>query len=94
MSAYVIGHITVTDTDKWAEYRRQVPATLEPWGAELVFRGQRSAVLAGDHPHTDTVVIRFPDQDAVKGWYDSAAYQALITLRSQAAEIVLISYDE
>ncbi len=94
MSAYVIGHITVKDADKWAEYRRQVPATLEPWGAQLVLRGQKKAVLAGEHHYTDTVVIQFPDQNAVNGWYDSEAYQALIPLRSQAAEVVLISYDE
>jgi uncharacterized protein (DUF1330 family) len=94
MSAYVIGHITVKDTDKWAEYRRQVPATLEPWGAQLVFRGRRTSVLAGEHQHTDTVVMQFPDQDAVQGWYSSAAYQALIPLRSEAAEIVIVSYDD
>jgi uncharacterized protein (DUF1330 family) len=38
-NAYVIGHITVKDAEKWNEYRSQVPATLEPWGAELVLRG-------------------------------------------------------
>ncbi len=43
--AYVIGHLTVKDPDKWAEYRRRVPATLAPWGAELVFRGKRLARL-------------------------------------------------
>jgi uncharacterized protein (DUF1330 family) len=94
MSAYVIGHITVKDDEKWAEYRRQVPATLEPWGAELLFRGRRTDVLAGEHAHADTVVIRFPDRDAVQGWYGSDAYQALIPLRTEAADIVLISYDE
>lgn len=93
MSAYVIGHITVKDVDKWAEYRRQVPGTLEPWGAELVFRGTLTRVLAGEHSHSDTVVIRFPDQDALQRWYDSADYQALIPLRSEAAEIVLVAYD-
>ena len=65
MSACVIGHITVKDADKWAQYRAQVPATLAPWGAELLFRGQRAAVLSGEHAHTDTVVIRFPDAAAV-----------------------------
>lgn len=94
MDAYVIGHISVKDVDKWAEYRREVPFTLEPWGARLLFRGRRNTVLAGEHEHTDTVVIGFPDQDAVKGWYTSAAYKALIPLRDEAAEIVLISYDE
>lgn len=90
--AYVIGHITVKDEAKWAEYRSQVPATLAPWGAELVCRGERLAVLAGNHAHRDTVVIRFPDAAAVEAWYASPAYQALIPLRSEAAELDLIAY--
>lgn len=93
-SAYVIGHITVKDADKWAQYRAQVPATIAPWGAELVFRGLTVKVLAGEHAHTDTVVIRFPDQASVDGWYQSAAYQALIPLREQAADLVLISFSD
>ena len=92
MSACVIGHITVKDADKWAQYRAQVPATLAPWNAELLFRGQSDKVLAGEHQHTDTVVIRFPDPAAVDGWYQSTAYQALIPLREQAADLVLISF--
>jgi uncharacterized protein (DUF1330 family) len=94
MSAYVIGHITVKDTEKWAEYRRQVPGTLEPWGAQVILRGRQAAVLAGEHHHTDTVVIQFPDQDAIQGWYRSSAYQALIPLRNEAADMILVSYDE
>ena len=92
MSACVIGHITVRDEDKWAQYRAQVPATLAPWGAELLFRGKVDSILAGAHPHTDTVVIRFPDVAAVDAWYASPAYQALIPLRRQAADLVLISF--
>ncbi|MFZ0243787.1 MAG: methyltransferase domain-containing protein, partial [Desulfobacterales bacterium] len=30
--AYVIGHITVNDAEKWTEYRSQVPATLKTMG--------------------------------------------------------------
>lgn len=89
---YVIGHITVKDAAKWDEYRRQVPATLAPWQAELVFRGQKVAVLGGTHAHTDTVVIRFPDAETANGWFNSPAYQALIPLRLEAADIDLISY--
>ena len=92
MSACVIGHITVKDAEKWAQYRAQVPATLAPWGAELLFRGKVDAVLAGEHAHTDTVVIRFPDVATVDAWYASPAYQALIPLRRQAADLVLISF--
>jgi uncharacterized protein (DUF1330 family) len=60
-AAYVIGHITVKDAAKWDAYRAQVPATLAPWGAELVLRGKRAATFAGPHAHDDVVVIRFPD---------------------------------
>ena len=93
-NVYVIGHITVKDATKWAEYRGQVPATLDPWQAELVFRGEKLAVLGGDHRHRDTVVIRFPNADAANGWFNSAAYQALIPLRMAAAEVDLVSFSE
>ena len=91
--AYVIGHITVKDADKWAAYRSQVPATLAPWGAELMFRGTTRRVLSGEHPHTDTVVLKFPDVETVRGWHESAAYQALIPLRREAAEVVLVGFE-
>lgn len=92
--AYVIGHIAVKDAAKWDDYRSQVPATLTPWGAELVMRGHLTQVLAGEHPYTDTVVIRFPDESAAAGWHSSAAYQALIPLRQQAADVLLLSFVE
>lgn len=92
-NAYVLGHLTVKDAAKWAAYRSQVPATLEPWGAELVLRGKRLAVLAGEHSHTDIVLIRFPDEASIAGWYASPAYQTLIPLRQQAADLVLLSFE-
>ena len=94
MPAYVIGHITVKDPGKWAEYRSRVSATLADWQGEVMLRGRRIAVLSGEHQHDDAVVIRFPDPSAVAGWYGSAAYQALIPLREQAAEMVLITYEQ
>jgi uncharacterized protein (DUF1330 family) len=39
------------------------------------------------------VVIRFPSLEAADGWHQSAAYQALIPLRNQAADVVLITYE-
>jgi len=92
-SAYVVGHITVKDPETWAEYRSRVPETLAPWEAELVFRGKQVAALSGENPHPDIVVIRFPSVAAVNGWFASSAYQALIPLRQQAADVVLLSYE-
>lgn len=93
MAAYVIGHITIKDPEKWMEYRAKVSATLAQWGGEVILWGRRVAVLSGEHPYTDSVVIRFLDAEAITGWYGSPAYQALIPLREQAAEMILIGYE-
>ena len=93
MPAYVIGNITVKDSEKWSEYRSLVPETLAPWGAELMFRGKQAKVLSGHYRHTDTVVIRFPDAESVEGWHNSPAYQALVPLRTQAADVDLVTFE-
>jgi len=90
--ACVIGHITVKDEGKWADYRSRVPATLVPWHGELLLRGQTAAVLGGSHRHRATVVILFPDLAAVDGWFNSPEYQALIPLRGEAADVDLVSF--
>lgn len=93
MTAYVIGNITVKDPDKWAEYRSLVPETLVPLDGELVLRGTQAKVLSGHYRHTDTVVIRFPDSDSVAEWHNSPAYQALVPLRTQAADVDLVTFE-
>ena len=92
-TAYGIGHITVKDAAKWAEYREKIVPTLEPWNATLIFRGKKARLLGGEHKHTDTVVIQFPDLDSLNAWYDSASYQAIIPLRMEAADVDLIAYE-
>ncbi len=93
MSASVVGDIKVKNSDKWVEYRRKVPETLAPWGEEVLFRGRQLQVLSGEHSYIDVVVIRSPDSSSVVEWYNSKAYQALIPVREQAADMVLVSYE-
>lgn len=93
MAAYVVGRITIKDPLKWASYRDQVPATLAPWNAEVVFRGKPFAAFSGAADHGDVVVLRFADPAAARQWFESPAYQALIPLREEAAEVVLVGYE-
>jgi len=90
--AYILGHITVKNPQKWAEYCSRVPATVTPWGGTVIMRGTRTAVLTGKHSYTDTVLIRFPDAQSITGWHDSPEYQALIPVRTEGADVVIISY--
>lgn len=89
---FVVGQMTVKHPEKWAEYRSQVLATLQAFGGELVFRGEQAHAFSGICPHPDIVVIRFACLADAEGWHGSAAYQALIPLRQEAADVVLTSY--
>jgi len=90
--AFVVGQMTVKQPEKWAQYRSQVLATLLPFGGELVFRGEQVQSFSGVNPHPDIVVIRFSSLADARGWHASAAYQALIPLRQEAADVVLTTY--
>ena len=93
MAAFLIGHITVKDPELWKTYVDGVQKSLRPAAGEIIFRGRRAAVLAGEHRYPNAVVIKFPDRVHLQSWYTSEAYQALIPIRDQAADVVLISYD-
>ena len=90
--AYVVGQMTVKNPEKWAQYRSQVLATLLPFDGELVFRGQQAQSFSGINPHPDIVVIRFPSLADAEGWHGSEAYQALIPLRQEGADVILTTY--
>ena len=92
LNAYVVGQISVKDERKWVEYRNQVPATIALWGGEVVFRGKKASDFAKENPHTDIVVICFPSIEAAKTWEASPAYQSIIPLRQEAAEVMLTAY--
>jgi len=91
--AYFVGQITVKNEDKWTAYRSQVPATLAPWHAELMFRGQQPHLQANASAHRHIVVIRFPSLAQAEAWLSSPDYQALIPLREEAADVVGTIYE-
>ena len=93
MSAYLIAHVNVKDADQWKIYSESVAATREPYGGQLVFHAQRTAVLVGDHDYDALVVLEFPDGDSLNNWYNSPEYQELAKIRKQAADVVFISYE-
>ena len=51
MKAYVIAAETVNDQAMFDAYRKEVPATLAPFGASFVARGGHLTTLEGEWPH-------------------------------------------
>ena len=85
MAAYVIASIEVTDPDLYAEYRAQVPASIEDYGGRFLVRGGESEILEGSWQPPRVVVLEFPDADAARRWYSSEEYRLLIGLRQRAS---------
>ena len=93
MAAYLVGQIHVRDPELWERYVAGVGASLEPFDAELVFRGRREAVLAGETHRELAVVIRFADLATLHAWHASPDYQRLVALRDRAADVVIVAYE-
>ncbi len=85
MAAYVIVAESVNDEKMFDEYRKQVPATVTPFGGKFIVRGGKVTVHEGEWPHPRTVVIEFPSRAQAEGWYNSPAYQKIIQLRLKSS---------
>ncbi|WP_432451983.1 DUF1330 domain-containing protein [Agarivorans sp. QJM3NY_29] len=92
MAAYLIGQIKVKDPQRWKRYVAGVDISLEPFKAKLLMRGEQHQVLAGNNSFEFAVVIKFEQVTELERWFQSEAYQALIPLREQAADVSIISY--
>jgi len=93
MKAFVIATETVKDEAMFADYRKEVLATFEPFGGRFIVRGGSLTTLEGEWRHPRLVVIEFPSRAAAEGWYKSAAYQKIIALRHKSTSGDLIIVD-
>lgn len=85
MPAYIVANVDVTDPEAYAEYRKGVVASLEPFGGRFLARGGRAEALEGSYPVKRVVILEFPDYDSARGWWDSPAYRDLRALRQRAS---------
>lgn len=94
MAAWIVGTITVRDEALWVRYLDGVAETFRLYGGEVLLRARSPVSLAGSAHGERVVVARFADMAALRRWFDSAEYQALIPLRDAAAEVVLTAYGD
>jgi uncharacterized protein (DUF1330 family) len=93
MKAYLVAAETVHDEELFAEYRKQVIATVEAFGGRFIARGGKQTVLEGQWQNPRTVIIEFPTREAAEAWYKSPDYQKIIGLRLKSASGNLIIVD-
>ena len=86
MPAYAFAHMhQVTMGPAVVEYLQRIDATLAPFGGRFIVHGGEVEILEGSWPGF-LIVIEFPDRDRASAWYNSAAYQEIVTLRTDNSE--------
>ena len=90
MSAYIIAQVEVSDPATYDQYRREVPATLAPFGGRFVVRGGSVEALEGDWQPKRLVVLEFPDRAAASDWWHSELYAGPKALRQRSARTQLL----
>jgi uncharacterized protein (DUF1330 family) len=63
------------------EYLQRIDQTLEPYAGRFIVHGGEVERLEGAW-EGDLIVIEFPDRERARAWYQSAAYQAIVHLRT------------
>jgi len=88
MAAYLIVEHTITDPDKFEEYRVKVGPLIAKHGGRYITKAGSHRLLEVDrHPPDRVVIIEFPDIAALNTWYNSPEYQPLIALRHSAVDM-------
>jgi uncharacterized protein (DUF1330 family) len=86
MPAYAVAHMRqVTMGPAVVEYLQRIDATLAPFGGRFIVHGGEVGVLEGSWPG-HLIVIEFPDRGRACAWYNSAAYQEIVALRTDNSE--------
>ena len=94
MPAFFVAQVKLKDGTKFQSYVSQVKPILAEFGAESAMRGKAMGSIAGEVTHDAVAVVKFPDMQKLEAAFASDAYQAIIPLRDEGADITIVKYEQ
>lgn len=92
---YWIAQVDVSDKDGYQAYAKAISGALVEHGAKFLTRGGAYDAVEGDS-RSRNVIIEFPSYENALACYQSAEYQAAVSLRHSASEgqlVIVEGYD-
>jgi len=86
VSVYFCAFIRVHDDALYARYLEGTDAALAGTGGEVLAVDPAPVVLEGAPCGGRAVLVRFPDEAAFRGWYESEVYRRIAAIRYAASE--------
>jgi uncharacterized protein (DUF1330 family) len=93
MPVYIVASVNVRD---WNEYQKYQDGFLEVFArykGELLAVSDSPTVIEGEWPYTRAVVLRFPDQEEARRWYESPEYKAIAQHRWNASTASVVALE-
>jgi len=85
MTVYLVAQIQIEDPDTYQQYVDGFPPIFENFKGEVLAVDDDTETLEGNWSGNRTVILSFPDREELMRWYNSAEYQDLMQLRTQAS---------
>ena len=82
---YFFGEFEITDPAAYEAYRVKVPDIISAHGGRILVRGGEPQPFDGTMPQRRFIVVEFDSPDAVRAFYSSDAYQAVLPFRLNAS---------
>ena len=74
MTAYVVSHIDIHDSEQYRKFMELAVAALKKSTGEFIAMGGESEQLEGKGRERN-IIIRFPDMASARAFYDSPEYK-------------------
>ena len=85
MTVYAIATLNIHDRERYAAYEGGFMDILSKHDGSILAVDESPATIEGTWDFTRTVLISFPDRAAFDAWYESDAYQEILTHRLAAS---------
>ena len=85
MAGYIIVDVEITDPERYREYVKAVPPTLELYGGRFLVRGGAAANLEGSWQPKRIIVVQFDTVERARAWWSSEEYAGPKALRQSAS---------
>jgi uncharacterized protein (DUF1330 family) len=86
MACYFFANIRIRDEAEYEEYVARVEGLAARHGGTYLAIDDAPERLEGRKEYGRAVLIRFPGEAALRGWYDSPEYRAVLRHRLAAAD--------
>lgn len=90
MPAYIIVDVKINNHDDYEAYKKLTPASIAAYDGRFIVRGGPTETLEGDWLPGRLVVLKFPNADRAREWWNSPEYSPAKSIRRSAATTNMI----